>query len=240
MAIVTQTLDAIQPSVLYAQLISAVYTLTNRPDLVAETQLALRKATVKAHGADFWKADIAVVPKYTLPIPVVDVTQPSSRFVINLVDATNFPNLRKVAYIKEYINPAGQVSSSISGWDTLIANYGTSPRQRNYDECSPESVIDDYGTERTNYWYQAGKQVSLRTYTPILYATLGYWAYPNATPAGYNSWIANDFPDLVVEEAASIVFRTIGKAEESAAYAGNWGTNLHQLSMSQITVSTSL
>lgn len=238
MAIITQVSGAIQPSVLYAQMLADIYTITNRPDLIAETQLALRKATVKAHSADFWKGDIAIVPKYILPTPIVDVTQPSSRFSINLADPANFPNLRKVAYIKEYINPAGQVSSAVSGWDTLIANYGTSPRQRNYDECSPEAVIDDYGTERTNYWYQAGKQVSLRVYSPILYATFGYYAYPNATPTGYNSWIANEFPDLIVEEAASTVFRMIGKADESAAYASNWATNLHQLTMSQVTVGT--
>ncbi len=240
MAIVTQAAGVIQSSVLYAQILADVYTLTARPDLAAETILAVRKATVKAHSADFWKGDIVIVPKYTLPAPIVDITQPSSRFLINLADAINFPNLRKVAYIKEYINPAGQVSSAVSAWDTLIANYGTSPRQRNYDECSPESVIDDYGTERTNYWYQAGKQVALRTYTPILYAVFGYWAYPNATASGYNSWIAQEYPDIIVEEAASLVFRMIGKADEAAAYAGNWRDNLHLLTMSQVTVSTPL
>lgn len=39
-------------------LVSDVYTLTNRPDLVAETALAVKKATLKMHHVDFFARDI--------------------------------------------------------------------------------------------------------------------------------------------------------------------------------------
>lgn len=239
MAIIVQPTGSINSATLYAELIANIITLTNRPDLIGETALALRKATMKAHQADFWKSDVVICPQYTLPIPITDPAAPSSRYVIPLNDPVNFALLRKVAWIKEYINPAGQSPNPfISGWDTLIGTYGRAQRQANYDECSPESVVDSYNMERTNYWYQAGKQVALRTFAPIQYAVIGYYAYPNVTPVSYNSWIGNEFPDILVEEAASTVFRMIGKVDESAAYANNWPINLHTITMAQVTVST--
>ena len=238
MTILTQYSGAINSAALYDSLVQDVYTLTARPDLVAETAVAVRKATMKAHQADFWKSDIVINPQFTLPSPATDLTAPSSRYSINLADPSSFPLLRKVAYIKQYIPPTGETPIITSGWDTLLSYGICNSRQTNYDECSAESVIDDYHIERTNYWYQAGKQVLLRIFEPVLYVAIGYYAYPNVTPATYNSWIANDYPDLIVEEAAATVFRMIGKLDESAAYASNWRDNLHSITMAQVTVST--
>lgn len=39
-------------SVSFAELVADVYTLTNRPDLVGETVLAVQAATLKAHQSD--------------------------------------------------------------------------------------------------------------------------------------------------------------------------------------------
>jgi hypothetical protein len=41
-----------------AELIAEVYTLTGRPDLVAETSAAVRKATLKMHSVDFFYRDL--------------------------------------------------------------------------------------------------------------------------------------------------------------------------------------
>lgn len=40
------------------ELISDVYVLTNRPDLVSETKLAVKKATLKMHHSDFYAKDL--------------------------------------------------------------------------------------------------------------------------------------------------------------------------------------
>ena len=41
-----------------ATLADDVYVLTNRPDLVSETRVALRKAIMKLHSADTFKRDL--------------------------------------------------------------------------------------------------------------------------------------------------------------------------------------
>lgn len=53
---------------LFSTLLNDVYTHTNRPDLVNETTLAIRKATSKAHGSDEFPEDmvqVTVVPSST-------------------------------------------------------------------------------------------------------------------------------------------------------------------------------
>ena len=42
----------------FAQLMADVMTLTNRPDLSAETELAIRQATLKAHHSDYYPKDL--------------------------------------------------------------------------------------------------------------------------------------------------------------------------------------
>jgi len=233
MSIIAQQSGNIQYAGVHAQLITDVGILTNRPDLTAEIGLAVRKATIKAHQADFWLGDLQVVPQYALPAPTVDTAQITSRYTINLVDSVNFPRLRKVAYIRPYVAPNGTVAAA-SGWETLVANYGVPNGARNYSEKSAALIMDSYGVESTNYWYQAGMQVLLRINAPIAYVVIGYYNTPDVTEVNYNSWIAAQFPHLIVEEAASQVFRMIGKLDESAAYGKAWGENLHQLMMSQI------
>ena len=40
------------------ELIAEVYTITNRPDLVAQTLMAVRSATLKLHQSDYYYKDI--------------------------------------------------------------------------------------------------------------------------------------------------------------------------------------
>ena len=42
----------------FSDLLSDVYAVTNRPDLVADTKLAVRTATLKAHRSDFYPKDL--------------------------------------------------------------------------------------------------------------------------------------------------------------------------------------
>jgi hypothetical protein len=43
----------------FSELCSEVHTLTNRPDLVNETKLAVKAATLKLHQKDFFYKDIS-------------------------------------------------------------------------------------------------------------------------------------------------------------------------------------
>lgn len=42
----------------FATIVDEVHVITNRPDLVAETALAIKQATIKLHGLENWKEDI--------------------------------------------------------------------------------------------------------------------------------------------------------------------------------------
>ena len=43
---------------LLTSIVDDVYTMTKRPDLVADTLLAVKKATLKAHHTDFYPKDL--------------------------------------------------------------------------------------------------------------------------------------------------------------------------------------
>jgi len=83
---------------LFADLLSDIYDITKRPDLVAETKLAIRMATLKAHHSDFYPRDIAesgltwVTPAYTQSLEFKNV----------------FPNFRALKYIRK-------ISSGVPG-----------------------------------------------------------------------------------------------------------------------------
>lgn len=47
------------PNATFTSLTSDVYTITGRPDLVAETSLAVRAATLKLHQSDFYPRDLS-------------------------------------------------------------------------------------------------------------------------------------------------------------------------------------
>lgn len=42
----------------FSELLADVYTITNRPDLIAETKLAVKQATLKMHQSDFYPKDV--------------------------------------------------------------------------------------------------------------------------------------------------------------------------------------
>lgn len=204
---------------LYNNLVADVYALTKRPDLIAETALAIRKATMKAHQADMWKNDISTT---LIALPVLPLgAQLSFRYAVDLTNTANFPLFRKVSSIDEYNNP-------LTG------------QELHFKELDSDRILDDYATEEVNYWYQMGKQVNLRANKNLTYLSVDYYHYPNILPAAYTSWIAQEFPDIIVCEAAANIFRTIGKDSEARSYGDMFvGTDgesghLHMLRMSEI------
>lgn len=80
-------------------LITDVYTLTNRPDLEAETKLAVKKATLKLHQSDFYKKDLFETGIQWNPIG----------FFQSLDYKTIHPRWRKLDYLRKYEN--GQAST---------------------------------------------------------------------------------------------------------------------------------
>lgn len=194
---------------LYNSIVASIYQYSQRPDLVQETLAAIRKATMKLHLADFWPND-----SQSLQIVPVQISAGSVDYRYT-IDTTQIALLRKVTSIMEYNNP-------LTG------------AERFYTQKDIDRLLDDYKLEYINYWYQAGQQVNLRTDKLLTFVTVTGYFYPNVAPTSYNSWIAQQYPDAIVEEALVTIYKNIGKVEESNALARSFEENLHMIQMAQI------
>lgn len=192
-------------SVSFSSIVSDVYSLTNRPDLVDETALAVRAATLKAHQFDDWIKDFQ---EQSIAFTTSDYYQ-------TLDYKSVFPLWRKPRYIR--------ILDS-SGVPSTILTY-----------IPPEKVVDQYGANRTDVFYVAGAEVQIRTYAQQQYFAVGYYSNPDVTVSGYNSWIANDHPFAITYEAAALIFKTIGLDEQVPVYRGMVQEEMQRLTQHAVT-----
>lgn len=73
-------------------LMSDVYVLTNRPDLEAETKLAVKKATLKMHHSDYYPKDLFET----------GIAWNPPAFIQSLAYKTLIPNWRSFKYLRKY------------------------------------------------------------------------------------------------------------------------------------------
>lgn len=78
----------------FAELVSDVYTLTNRPDLVAETKLAVKAATLKAHQSDFYPKDLFET----------GITWSDPAYIQSIDYRALIPRWRAFKYLRKYSN----------------------------------------------------------------------------------------------------------------------------------------
>jgi hypothetical protein len=76
----------------FADILADVYTLTDRPNLVSESKLGVRAATVKLHGLEFWREDRVEEE--------VAVTVANGQFSLNTIANLTSP-CRKINAIKK-------------------------------------------------------------------------------------------------------------------------------------------
>lgn len=175
----------------FAELVSAVYSITNRPDRSAETSLAIQAATLKMHQTDFYAKDLHEV----------GVQFDAAAYLQQLDYKGLLPRWRQPKYLRKY-DPA-----------TDTPGIFMTP-------LTPEAVLDGYGVEKTDIFYMAGVFMQIKSSTAIKDYLLGYYRHPDITLGGFSSWIAEEHPFAIVLDAAATVFKAIGKDEEAAAYRG--------------------
>jgi hypothetical protein len=76
----------------FAELCNDVYTITNRPDLIAETKLAVKQATLKMHQVDYFPKDLYETG--------ISFTEPA--FIQSLDYKALVPNWRTLKYLRKY------------------------------------------------------------------------------------------------------------------------------------------
>ena len=178
-----------------SELIADVYTITNRSDLVAETALAVKSATLKAHRLDFFSRDLYETA-YVFPTSLNKQT---------LDYITQISNFRALSYIRFYYD-TNEVVTTIDATGPFA------------DIVTPQEILDAYGYNRTNIAYVAGRNLEIRGSEAFTKILLGAYVFPIVTEVGFSSWVADLYPYVIVYEAARHIFITIGKAEEAARY----------------------
>lgn len=188
-----------------SELRQEVYTITNRPDLVAQTLTAIRAATLKIHQRDYFYKDLFET----------GISFTSSGYTQQIEYRLLIPKWRSLKYIRK---------TDVTG--TEQGSF--------FDILVPENVLDDYKLNRSNICYVAGEVVQIRSKAEIQYAILGCYINPDITEATYSSWVALDHPYAIIFEAASMVFKMIGDTEQFAAYSDLAGMQLQEVVISNI------
>jgi hypothetical protein len=177
---------------LFSDIVDQVYTVTNRLDLVAETALAVRQATLAAHRSEMFVRDLQEL--------LVGPLTAASVFQLDI--ATYFPNWRAFAYLRPYTFASASPSGIIIGPNEFIA---------------PDGIFDEYLAEKTNVAYVAGSNINIRLEGNYDSFICGYYQNVVTLPvASYDSWIARDASDIIVIDAAYRVLQSIGWDEAAA------------------------
>jgi hypothetical protein len=171
----------------FAELLTDVYSITNRPELVSQTKIAVRAATLKAHHLDYFPKDLKEsgilwnIPAY------------QQSFDYRAFDA----RWRSFKYLRKY--DAGTTPGTPGDFFKII---------------TPEQVLDDYMIQRTEVLYLAGSHYEILSKTQDTNMLLGYYRHPDTTELTYDSWIALDHPWAIVFEAAALIFKQTGFDEQ--------------------------
>ena len=89
---------------IFTDLCDDVYTITNRPDLINETKLAVKAATLKIHQSDYYYRDLI---EQGIAFLTSDYIQQFDIYSL-------FPNYRALKYIRRYDN-SGTGAAIVTG-----------------------------------------------------------------------------------------------------------------------------
>lgn len=176
---------------LFDDVLAEVYTLTNRSDLVAETKIAIKQATLAAHRSDVYPKDFREV---SLPL--------TSAAIFSLDIPSYLSNWRSIGYIRPWDSVSASGAKIVLGPD---------------EEIHPDKIFDQYLDELVNVWYVAGTNLNIKLDSEWDTLVIGYYQNPVLNPeASYESWIAREQPAAIVLDATKRVFEAIGYNEAAA------------------------
>jgi hypothetical protein len=187
----------------FTELVAEVYNLTNRSDLSAETQAAVRAATLKAHQTDFYSKDI-----YETGVSWEDAEYRQQIDLISLV--SNFRALKYIRRVEDQYDDKGVFFTIIT----------------------PEELLDSYGFTRSDIAYVAGRSLEIRSAVEFSKVLMGAYVFPIITSNSYASWIAEQHPYFIIYEASRVIFKAIGYDEQSAQFNNLVAEELTLLKMS--------
>lgn len=190
----------------FDELIEEVFIITNRRDLVAETESAVKSATLKAHKVDFFSKDIFES----------GIEFANSDFRQSLDYVTLFSNFRSFKYFRRVEDENDDVGKFI-------------------DIITPEEILDEYGRNRNDIAYVAGRVLEIRSSIEFTKALIGAYVYPIVRKGAYLSWVAEQAPFAIIHEAARRIYLSIGNREESQIQKNFVAEEYAELKLSAVT-----
>lgn len=189
-----------------ASLVSEVMLITKRPDLQDRTTAFVKAATLKAHSSDFYYKDLHENA----------VQFQSPEYIQNFVPTDIFSNFRKAKYVRVWI---GDMKGRPGHF---------------LEPIQIENSLDSYQKIKSDVFYMAGQYLQIRTRTPVLRVLFGAYLHPMVVDEAYSSWIANEYPACIVNEAARRIFKSIGQDQQSAEFAQLVAEDYAELKMSNV------
>lgn len=174
----------------FTEILTEIYNITSRPDLVDLTKTAVKAATLKAHQTDFYSKDI-----YELSLQFTEKS-----YVHSLDYISKIPNYRALKYMRLY--------------DTVTAESG-----KFFTVITPEEVLDQYNRELLDVCYVAGRVIEIKSSVEFDTILVGCYVLPNIVEAEYSSWVADLYPYVIIHEAARVVFGSIAMQAEAKSQA---------------------
>lgn len=213
----------------FANLMGAVFTETNRDDLIAETAQAIFASVYKLHGMDFFARDIA-------PAQI----KFDRGAYLQVLDTRSMPFFRAIKVLRKddpelyhgyELNPSilPPLTNSIDG---ILITEGFA--RARLTEISMEDILDDFGAEKIDVWYLAGESIMIKSSTCLQYLLAGFYRWPNldiqnfsvdkwtddptSTCPNFHTWIARQHPYAIIYDAASSVLQKIGMTDAARKY----------------------
>lgn len=178
------------------QILQEVLEITGRPDQEAVTKAAIRATILKAHTRDFYYKDLVETGiKFARPA-----------IIQNFDPKAIFPRFRKIKYIRRWLYDEG--SSSLGAPGAML------------EPIEIRQVLDDFGSQRTDVYYMAGKLLQMRSMSGIQYCLAGAYVYPDVSINNTDSWICQEYPYYIIYEAAATVLAKTGKDKEASFQKG--------------------
>lgn len=185
---------------LWDSLVADVITLTNRPELTDETQLAVRMGILRAHSCAHFVRDL---------VTTQTALQSSSSTLLQVATSTTLLRFRDVAAVR-LLDVDGNVLHNPE------------------IELVEANDIYEYGYKGVRKPYVAwiaGTALNVYAACGMYGVEVLWYQSPNVTRATCDSWIAQLFPDAIIWEAAMMVWsRTGNEAKAKEAYKVLYGT----------------
>lgn len=171
----------------YAELLAEIVLLSKRGDIADKAAVALRLTTLRAHRSDYYWRDL------------VEATAVfGSANVITIDVSASLTRFRQLSYVQYY--------------DSTTSTAGVI-----LDPVDPSDIFDEYNYQKTDAYYLAGNNLNVNFTYATSAARIGYWQNPDVAVATYNSWIADELPDILVQGSLAYLYNMTGKQEEARA-----------------------